>query len=164
MLDTFVSSIFFVIWYDNDLEGEYMREFVINENDAFQRVDKYIQKTCHQMPKSLMFRLIRQKKIKVNRKRCEPNQMLKVNYTVQMFISEEFFVEKTVNIQHTKKLNNIVFEDENFFNYVKSKLKNCLKNSDELKIIAYKEENSYKNLTILTSNLGAWALALYKLD
>ena len=91
-----------------------MREFVINENDASQRVDKYIQKTCHQMPKSLMFRLIRQKKIKVNRKRCEPNQMLKVNDTVQMFISEEFFVEKTVNIQHTKKINNIVFEDENF--------------------------------------------------
>lgn len=91
-----------------------MREFVINENDAFQRVDKYIQKTCHQMPKSLMFRLIRQKKIKVNRKRCEPNQMLNVNDTVQMFISEEFFVEKTMNIQHTKKLNNIVFEDENF--------------------------------------------------
>ena len=73
-------------------------------------VEKYIQKTCHQMPKSLMFRLIRQKKIKVNRKRCEPNQMLNVNDTVQMFISEEFFVEKTVNIQHTKKLNNIVFE------------------------------------------------------
>ena len=45
-----------------------MREFVINENDASQRVDKYIQKTCHQMPKSLMFRLIRQKKIKVNGK------------------------------------------------------------------------------------------------
>lgn len=91
-----------------------MREFVINENDASQRVDKYIQKTCHQMPKSLMFRLIRQKKIKVNRKRCEPNQMLNVNDTIQMFISDEFFVEKTMNVKKTKKLNNIVYEDENF--------------------------------------------------
>ena len=91
-----------------------MREFVINENDASQRVDKYIQKTCHQMPKSLMFRLIRQKKIKVNRKRCEPNQMLNVNDTVQMFISDEFFVEKKMNIQNTKRLKNIVFEDDNF--------------------------------------------------
>lgn len=91
-----------------------MREFVINENDASQRVDKYIQKTCHNMPKSLMFRLIRQKKIKINRKRCEPNTILNVNDTVQMFISDEFFVEKKMNIKNTKKLNNIVYEDDNF--------------------------------------------------
>lgn len=91
-----------------------MREFIINENDASQRVDKYIQKVCHQMPKSLMFRLIRQKKIKVNRKRCEPNQMLQVNDTIQMFVSDEFFVEKKMNVINTKKLNNIVFEDDNF--------------------------------------------------
>lgn len=91
-----------------------MREFVINENDASQRVDKYIQKTCHQMPKSLMFRLIRQKKIKVNRKRCEPNTILNVNDTVQMFISDEFFVEKKIDVENTKKLKNIIYEDNHF--------------------------------------------------
>lgn len=90
-----------------------MREFIINENDANQRVDKFIQKTCHQMPKSLMYRLIRQKKIKVNRKRCEPNMMLNMNDTIQMFISDEFFVEKEFKLEKTKKLENIVYEDNN---------------------------------------------------
>lgn len=90
-----------------------MREFIINENDANQRVDKFIQKTCHQMPKSLMYRLIRQKRIKVNRKRCEPNMMLNINDTIQMFISDEFFVEKEFRISSTKQLKNIVYEDDN---------------------------------------------------
>ena len=90
-----------------------MREFIINENDANQRVDKYIQKTCHQMPKSLMYRLIRQKKIKVNRKRCEPNMMLNLNDSIQMFISDEFFVDKEFELHNTKKLQNIIYEDEN---------------------------------------------------
>ena len=90
-----------------------MREFIINENDANQRVDKFIQKTCHQMPKSLMYRLIRQKKIKINRKRCEPNMMLNLNDTIQMFISDEFFAEKEFELSKAKQLKNIIYEDEN---------------------------------------------------
>jgi len=43
-----------------------MKEFIINENDADQRVDKFIQKTMKTMPKSLMYKYIRNKKIKVN--------------------------------------------------------------------------------------------------
>lgn len=35
-----------------------MKEFIINENDADQRVDKFIQKTMKTMPKSLMLSLI----------------------------------------------------------------------------------------------------------
>ena len=55
-----------------------MKEFIINENDADQRVDKFIQKTMKTMPKSLMYKYIRNKKIKVNRKRCEISQRLQV--------------------------------------------------------------------------------------
>ncbi len=90
-----------------------MKEFVINENDAGQRVDKYIQKTTNNMPKSLMYRLIRQKKIKVNRKRCEVNQQLMVGDSVQMFIADEFFQSKELPIYQAKKLDSIIYEDQN---------------------------------------------------
>lgn len=90
-----------------------MKEFEIKANDANQRVDKFIQKTCHKMPVNLMFRLIRQKKIKVNRKRCEPNQILNEGDKVFMFISEEFFEEKVTDISKAKKLTNIIYEDDN---------------------------------------------------
>lgn len=70
-----------------------MREFLIKENDADQRVDKFLQKSLHQLPKSLMYKYIRNKKIKVNKKRCEISQRLQVGDSVQCYIAEEFFEE-----------------------------------------------------------------------
>ena len=68
-----------------------MREFVVNKNDADQRVDKYLSKSLKRLPKSLMYKYIRNKKIKVNCQRCEISQRLNVGDTIQMYISEEFF-------------------------------------------------------------------------
>lgn len=88
-----------------------MKEFLIQENDAHQRIDKFISKSTT-IPKSMMYRLIRQKKIKVNRKRCEPQQILNVSDTVQMFVADEFFISKEIQIK-ASKLKKIVYEDEN---------------------------------------------------
>ena len=68
-----------------------MREIVIGKNDADQRVDKFIMKTMKDMPKSLMYKYIRNKKIKVNRKRCEISQRLQEGDVMQCFIPEEIF-------------------------------------------------------------------------
>lgn len=73
-----------------------MREFVVNKNDADQRVDKYLSKSLKRLPKSLMYKYIRNKKIKVNRQRCEISQRLNVGDTIQMYISEEFFVNSWI--------------------------------------------------------------------
>ena len=70
-----------------------MREFKINANDAGQRLDKFIQKTVTGIPVSLMYKAIRLKKIKVNRKRAEQKQILVQGDTVQMFLSEDLFAE-----------------------------------------------------------------------
>ena len=53
-----------------------MRILEVNQNDAGQRLDKFLSKSLKSMPVSLMYKLIRTKKIKVNRKRAEPKQML----------------------------------------------------------------------------------------
>ena len=92
-----------------------MREFIINKNDSGQRLDKFITKTIKGIPTSLMYKSIRTKKIKVNRKRAELNQILNEGDSVQMFLSEDLFKDKITSnelLLVTPKLN-IVYEDEN---------------------------------------------------
>ena len=92
-----------------------MREFIINKNDAGQRLDKFVLKAVKGMPVSLMYKAIRLKKIKVNRKRAEQKQVLAEGDIVQMFLSEDLFSERvTDNELLTVKTDlNIVYEDEN---------------------------------------------------
>ena len=48
-----------------------MREFIINQNDAGQRVDKFLTKAVPKLPKNLLYKYLRLKRIKLNGKRCE---------------------------------------------------------------------------------------------
>ena len=92
-----------------------MREFKINQNDASQRLDKFVLKTVKGIPVSLMYKAIRTKKIKVNRKRAEEKQILNLGDTVQMFLSEELFADKISGselLSVSPKLD-ILYEDEN---------------------------------------------------
>lgn len=91
-----------------------MKEYLIQENDAGQRVDKFVMKTFKTMPKSLMYKYIRNKKIKVNRKRCEINQRLEVGDTMQCFIAESFYEEGIRDeFLHVPAKLDVVYEDEN---------------------------------------------------
>ena len=92
-----------------------MREFIINSNDAGQRLDKFVQKAVKGMPISLMYKAIRLKKIKVNRKRAEQKQILVKGDTVQMFLSEDLFEDKITDSElfKVKAEINVVYEDEN---------------------------------------------------
>ena len=91
-----------------------MRELIIGKNDAGQRLDKFITKTLD-LPTSLLYKSIRLKKIKLNRKRAEANVILNEGDTVQCFLAEEFF-EKKVDNSSLARINpklSIVYEDEN---------------------------------------------------
>lgn len=92
-----------------------MKILEVKKNDASQRLDKFLQKSLKSMPASLMYKLIRTKKIKVNRKRAEPKMMLAEGDTVQCFISEEFFSEEkdTGALFAVKPKLDIIYEDEN---------------------------------------------------
>lgn len=91
-----------------------MRELIIGKNDAGQRLDKFITKALD-LPMSLLYKSIRLKKIKVNRKRAENNTVLLEGDTVQCFLPEEFF-EKKVSEHSFENITpkiDIVYEDEN---------------------------------------------------
>ena len=101
-----------------------MRELIIGKNDAGQRLDKFITKALD-MPMSLLYKSIRLKKIKVNRKRAEASQKLLEGDTIQCFIADEFFEKgkkqgfsegSELGADSLKRMNsslNIVYEDEN---------------------------------------------------
>ena len=90
-----------------------MKEFCVNENDAGQRVDKFVLKVTRALPTSLLYKAIRTKKIKVNRKRCEPGQILCPGDTLQLFLSPDFFSEDVENWKHLNAELAVVYEDEN---------------------------------------------------
>ncbi|MBQ8408039.1 MAG: RluA family pseudouridine synthase [Clostridia bacterium] len=93
-----------------------MQILKINKNDAGQRLDKFLTKAVKGLPASLMYKYIRTKKIKVNRKRCEQKQILLEGDEIQLFIRDEFFDSPEKDdgalARITPKLD-IVYEDDN---------------------------------------------------
>ena len=95
-----------------------MREIIINKNDADQRLDKFLSKRFKNMPRSLMYKYIRTKYIKVNNKRCEISTMLKEGDVLKLFIKDEFFDDDRENEESYEFLKaplklDIIYEDEN---------------------------------------------------
>lgn len=91
-----------------------MKEFIINTNDAGQRLDKFIQKAVPRLPQSMMYKAIRNKRIKINGKRAEISTRLQAGDNVQMYINDEFFdtASETEFLSVPTALN-IIYEDEN---------------------------------------------------
>lgn len=93
-----------------------MRELTIGKNDAGQRLDKFLSKALPSLPPSLLYKSIRTKKIKVNRKRAEGNQVLAEGDTLQLFLSDEFFPDadcaEALALSRIKPNLHILYEDE----------------------------------------------------
>lgn len=92
-----------------------MRKFVINKNDAGQRVDKFITKAVPDLPQSMMYKSIRNKNIKLNRKRCEISTRLCEGDILELYIKDEFFSDAPAEHDFLAAPADIdvVFEDEN---------------------------------------------------
>ncbi len=86
----------------------------IGKNDAGQRLDKFLTKTLKTLPMPLLYKSIRTKKIKVNRKRTEPNAILQEGDTVQLFIADDFFLPEKADhaFMHLTPHLSVVYEDE----------------------------------------------------
>lgn len=92
-----------------------MKKFVIEKNDAAQRLDKFVLKAASGLSPSLMYKYIRKKAIKVNRKKAEISYKLCEGDIVEMYINDEFFLPKSsdfLKISYDPNLN-VVYEDDN---------------------------------------------------
>lgn len=97
-----------------------MREFIINKNDSGQRIDKFLQKSVPSLPKSLLYKCIRLKRIKLNGKRCQNADFLKENDVLSLYINDEFFENcekdkdnETDTLSKIKSVPKVVYEDNN---------------------------------------------------
>ena len=71
-----------------------MKELHIGPNDAQQRMDKFLSKAVPLLPKSLLYKYLRTKRIKLNGKRCEISTRLQEGDVVSLYINDEFFPER----------------------------------------------------------------------
>lgn len=92
-----------------------MKEFTVKKNDSTLRLDKFISKTIPLLPKTLMYKYIRLKRIKVNGKRAEISTRLLEGDTVSAYINDEFFgeVEKKYDFTSAPDKIDVIYEDEN---------------------------------------------------
>lgn len=92
-----------------------MKSFIINKNDAGQRLDKFITKAAPSLPKSLLYKYLRIKRIKINGKKGDIALKLCEGDLVEMYINDEFFESKTpkYDFLSAPATLNVVYEDEN---------------------------------------------------
>jgi len=94
-----------------------MKAFTITKNDANQRLDKFLMKTLKTMPKSLVYKSLRKKKIKVNGKRITDGGLqLKEGDFLEAYINDEFFdgpLHQHAFLALSSAPLDIVYEDEN---------------------------------------------------
>lgn len=116
-----------------------MKSFTVSKNDADKRLDKFITKAIPLLPQPLVYKYIRTKHIKVNRKRAEISTRLKEGDIVEAWINDEFFGEaepKYEFLSAPTKLD-IVYEDENI-----------LLADKKQGLLVHPDENEYKDTLI----------------
>ena len=92
-----------------------MKEFIINENEAGQRFDKYLAKLLREAPKSVFYKMMRKKNITLNGKKATGNEKLFSGDHVKLFLSDETFEKFSGNDSAPRAhyALDIIYEDEN---------------------------------------------------
>ncbi len=93
-----------------------MKELTVRQNDAGQRLDRFVGKAVPLLPESLLQKYIRLKRIKLNGKGAKRDTRLVLGDTLQLYINDEFFEKPKEENSYLKVSTprlNIVYEDEN---------------------------------------------------
>ena len=97
-----------------------MREIIIKEKEAGQRLDKFLKKYLKEAPASFFYKMLRKKNIVLNGKKAEGKEKLAAGDCVKFFLSDEtmekFSGRKERSVPKTKEeagiLPDLVYEDE----------------------------------------------------
>lgn len=95
-----------------------MKQFIITENDAWQRLDKFLKKLFPNASASLVYKINRKSKIKINGKKQDNEYKLQVWEEVKIFLQDDEFLTLSEKIKDTPQeirekfdIKNIVYED-----------------------------------------------------
>ena len=73
-----------------------MKKFIAGENENGVRLSRFVESVTKDMPRSLLYKSFRNKRIKVNGKRGEADTRLSSGDVIELYINDEFFPEKPV--------------------------------------------------------------------
>ena len=94
-----------------------MQTIIVKENDVNQRLDNFLGKVFSHLPKTLIYKLIRTKQIKVNQKKVDLNYRLQLNDEIKIFSSALSLAskedKKDPDFFYAKKKLDVVYEDKN---------------------------------------------------
>lgn len=93
-----------------------MRKIIINKNDEGQRLDSFLSKLFKNAPKSLIYKWIRKKRIKVNSARQDISYRLCEGDELLLYVNDEFFesreLPQMLESSASPKIK-VVYEDKN---------------------------------------------------
>lgn len=104
-----------VVITDKYMYNTSMEKIIVSKNDAGKRLDKLLMHTFSTLPKSMMFKQIRKKNIKVNKKRCKGEQLVSEGDIIELYLPDDMLTKKAVHydfLEAPKELN-IIYEDDN---------------------------------------------------
>lgn len=107
-----------------------MKEINIDLNEHEQRIDRFLRKYLSKAGKGFIYKMLRKKRIKLNGKRANPEDMIYSGDTIQMYLADETiekFMADDIEIKMTNNLD-IIYEDENIV--LINKEKGMLSHSD----------------------------------
>lgn len=91
-----------------------MREFIINENEAGQRLDKLLAKYLNLAPKSFIYKMLRKKNITLNGKKALGSEITSLGDDIKFFLADETFDKfSRTEVQMTDFELDIIYEDKN---------------------------------------------------
>ena len=92
-----------------------MKTFIIKENEAGQRFDKYLKKLLKEAPSSFVYKMLRKKNIVLNGKKADGSEKLEAMDEVKLFLADETydkFAGAEVIVSFPTTALDIVYEDE----------------------------------------------------
>jgi len=92
-----------------------MKQILVNENQAGQRLDKLLFKFLNNAPKSFIYKMLRKKNIVLNGRKASGAEILKVNDEVKLYLSDET-IDKFTKKLETAILDfelDVIYEDKN---------------------------------------------------
>lgn len=92
-----------------------MKRIVAGQNDAGQRLDKFLIKLLKSAPKGMIYKWIRKKRVKINGKKSNIDSFINEGDVIELYINDEFFDDKKdIPAYLTRKPQlSLVYEDEN---------------------------------------------------
>ena len=92
-----------------------MQSFIVNENEAGQRLDKLLRKYLSQAGSGFLYKMMRKKNITLNGKKCDGSEKLSQGDEIKLFLSDETIgkFSKPADVPHVSKVKlDIIYEDE----------------------------------------------------